>query len=276
MPDSTLRSDATNSLIRAAFGADPGACPLPASDVPVERWMRAVAWGARGHYSRSRAELDALTRGGVAEPAVASLAWSTQASLLRQLGWHGVASGFDGRALAVVGTGLGDDGVLVDEARCDALTGLAADALGCGRLALGRRLLDRCSEYLDERAPDELWRQRVRRHWVSAELLLAGGDFVSARRHAETAAEISEAAGSARHHVKSDLLRSASMTGEPDSGPAARLAADVLDRCDGYGLIPLKWAAAMLLGGVTSDSRAEAVREECEAVIRARGGRFRI
>ncbi|MFD7011566.1 MULTISPECIES: hypothetical protein [unclassified Rhodococcus (in: high G+C Gram-positive bacteria)] len=277
MPDSSLRSDATNSLIRAAFGPDPGGCPLPASDVPVERWMRAVAWGARGHYARSRAELDALTRGGVAGPAVASLAWSTQASLLRQLGWHGVASGFDGRALAVVGTRPDDeDGVLVREARCDALTGLAADALGCGRLALGRRLLGRCSEHLDETAPDDLWRQRVRRHWVSAELLLAGGEFASARRHAETAAEISEAAGSARHRVKSDLLRSASMTGESDSGPAARLAADVLDRCDRYGLIPLKWAAAMLLSGVTSDSRAEAVRTECETVIRARGGRFRI
>ncbi|MFC9832291.1 hypothetical protein ACFVKB_00470 [Rhodococcus sp. NPDC127530] len=277
MPDSSLRSDATNSLIRAAFGADPGASPLPASDVPVDRWMRAVAWGAQGHYARSRTELDALTRGGAAEPAVVSLAWSTQASLLRQLGRHAVASGFDGRALAVVGTRPDDeDGVLVHEARCDALTGLAADALGCGRLALSRRLLGRCSEYLGERAPDELWRQRVRRHWVSAELFLACGDFASARRHAETAAEISEAAGSARHHVKSDLLRSASMTGEPDSGPAARLAADVLDRCDRYGLIPLKWAAAMLLGGVTCDSHAEAVREECEAVIRARGGRFRI
>ena len=275
MPDSSLRSDVTNSLIRAAFGADPSAGPLPESDVPVERWMRAVAWGARGHYSRSRAELDALTRGGVVEPAVVSLAWSTQASLLRQLGWHAVASGFDGRALAVAGTGP-DDGVLTVEARCDALTGLAADALGCGRLALGRRLLDRCSEHLDAHAPGELWRQHVRRHWVRAELFLAAGDFASARRHAETAAEISEAAGSVRHHVKSDLLRSASMTGESDSGPAARLATDVLDRCDRYGLIPLKWAAAMLLSGVTSDSRAEAVSEECEALIRARGGRFRI
>ncbi|KAF0958258.1 hypothetical protein MLGJGCBP_08678 [Rhodococcus sp. T7] len=277
VPDSSLRSDVTNSLIRAAFGADPGTGPLPESDVPVERWMRAVAWGARGHYSRSRAELDALTRGGFAEPAVVSLAWSTQASLVRQLGWHAVASGFDGRALAVAVTGPGvAEGVLTVQARCDALTGLAADALGCGRLALGRRLLDRCAEHLDAHAPGELWRQHVRRHWVSAELFLAAGDFASARRHAETAAEISEGAGSVRHHVKSDLLRSASMTGDSDSGPAARLAADVLDRCDRYGLIPLKWAAAMLLGGVTSDSRAEAVCKECEALIRARGGRFRI
>ncbi|MFC0446743.1 hypothetical protein [Rhodococcus jostii] len=275
MPDSTPRPEVTTSLNRAAFGADPGASPLPASDVPVERWMRAVAWGARGHYSRSRAELDALTCGGDAEPAVVSLAWSTQASLLRQLGWHRAASGFDGRALAVVGTGPGGGGDLVREARCDALTGLAADALGCGRLALGRRLLERCAEHLDEGAADRLWRQRVRTHWVSAELFLAGGDFVSARRHAETAAEISEASGSVRHHIKSDLLRSAAMTGDPDSGPAARLAADVLDRCDRHGLIPLKWAAAMLLGGVTSDSHARAVRVECEAVIRARGGRFR-
>ncbi|BAH54502.1 hypothetical protein [Rhodococcus opacus] len=277
MPDSSLRSAATNRLIRAAFGADPGASPLPDSDVPVERWMRAVAWGAQGHYGRSRAELDALTRGGAAEPAVVSLAWSTRASLLRQLGWHAVASGFDGRALALVGTDPGAAfGVLAVQARCDALTGLAADALGCGRLALGRRLLDRCAEHLDAHDLGALWRQHVRRHWVSAELFLAAGDFTAARRHAETAAEISEAAGSVRHHVKSDLLRSASMTGDSDSGPAARLAADVVDRCDRYGLIPLKWAAAMLLGGVTSDSRAETVCKECEAVIRARGGHFRI
>jgi hypothetical protein len=278
VPDSSHRSEVTTSLLnRAAFGAEPGVGPLPDADVPVERWMRAVVWGARGHYSRARAELEALTRGDDVEPGVVSLAWSTQASLLRQLGWHRLASGFDGRALAVVGIGSGDYcGVLVREARCDALTGLAADALGCGRLALGRRLLERCAEHLDEELADRLWRQRIRAHWVSAELFLAAGDFASARRHADTAAEISEASGSARHHVKSDLLRSAAMTGEPDSGPAARLAADVLDRCDRHGLIPLKWAAAMLLGGVTSDSRVQAAREECEALIRARGGRFRI
>lgn len=46
----------------------------------------------------------------------------------------------------------------------------------------------------------------------------------------------------------------------------------MLDRCDRHGLIPLKWAAAMLLSGVTSDSRAETVRAECEAVIRREVG----
>ncbi len=238
--------------------------------------MLAVAQGGQGHYSRSRAELAMLTRGGVAD-AVTSLAWSTQASLLRQLGWHSVAAGFDGRALALVGSERdGAEGsVLVREARCDALTGLAADALGCGRLALGWRLLDRCGAYLPGGAADEMWRQRVRSRWVRAELSLADGDFAAARRHADTAAEISDVAGSVRHRIKSDLLRSASMTGESDLGPAARLAADVLTRCDQHGLIPLKWAAAMLLSGVSGDSGAEAVRLECEALIRARGGRFR-
>lgn len=238
--------------------------------------MHAVAEGGQGHYSRARAELATLTRSSAAD-AVVSLAWSTQASFLRQLGWHSVAAGFDGKALALVGMEYesGGEDLLVREAQCDALTGLAADALGCGRLALGWRLLDRCGVHLSRGAEGEMWRQRVRCHWVSAELSLAGADFAAAQRHADIAAEISDAAGSVRHRIKSDLLRSASMTGKADSDSAARLATDVLDRCDQYGLIPLKWAAAMLLSGVSGDSGAETVRLECEALIRARGGRFR-
>lgn len=278
VPDPTiLCRDMTESLADAAFGTRPGELELPGSAVPVERWMRAVAWGGQGHYSRSRAELATLA-GIAGEDSVASLAWSTQASLLRQLGWHSIAAGFDGKALALAG--MGREGAaetpLMREARCDALTGLAADALGCGRLALGWRLLDRCGTRLTGGVGLAMWRQRVRHHWVSAELSLAGGDFAGARRHADAAAEISRVAGSVRHHIKSDLLRSASMTGMSDSSPAVRLAADVLGRCDEYGLMPLKWAAAMLLSGVSNDSHAEGIRLECEEIIRARGGRFRI
>ncbi|MCQ4120254.1 hypothetical protein [Rhodococcus tibetensis] len=275
----------TPTLTSAAFGADPGRHPLPPATRPVERWMRAVALGGQGRYSRARAELADITRDRQAGPEVVSLAWSTQASLLRQLGNHRAASGLDGRALALVGAGPADraaESVLVRAARCDALTGLAADALGCGRLALGWRLLDRCGEQLAGElsgrgvtGAEGLWRQQVRRHWVSAELFLAGADFPSARRHAVAAAEISAVAGSVRHHLKSELLRSASMTGEPDTEPAAQLAAEVLDGCERHGLIPLKWAAAMLLAGLTGDRRAQQVREECEAMVAARGGHFR-
>ncbi|KEG31865.1 hypothetical protein EN20_06585 [Mycobacterium tuberculosis] len=48
-------------------------------------------------------------------------------SLLRQLGWHTLARGWDGRALALAGADR--------EAGADALIGLAADALGVGRFA---------------------------------------------------------------------------------------------------------------------------------------------
>ncbi|MFZ2173976.1 MAG: hypothetical protein WAW17_08070 [Rhodococcus sp. (in: high G+C Gram-positive bacteria)] len=253
-----VRPEVECELTAAAFGARPGMHPLPVSGFPRERWMRAVALGGQGRYSQARTELTVLTTSAAADAAVVSLAWSTQASLLRQLGRHDVASGFDGRALAVVGAGAGHVGgerdVLLHEARCDALTGLAADALGCGRLALGWQLLERCDRYLgDLDASPLLWRQNVRKNWVSAELALAGADFTTARRHAEAATALAEASGSVRHHVKSELLRCASMTGDRDLTPAVRLARDVLDRCEGHGLVPLKWAAAMLLAGVTAD-----------------------
>ncbi|WP_244373273.1 hypothetical protein [Rhodococcus sp. ZPP] len=283
MPTTSRHIDITKILTGAAFGADPGRHPLPTSTRPVERWMRAVALGGQGRYSRARTELTDITRDRQAGPAVASLAWSTQASLSRQLGDHRAASGLDGRALALIGGGPADPAAgsaLELAARCDALTGLAADALGCGHLALGWRLLDRCGQHLGGEGADtddtgSLWRQHVRLHWVSAELFLAGADFSSARRHAVAAAEISAHVGSVRHHLKSQLLRSASMTGESDSGPAAHLAAEVLEGCERHGLIPLKWAAAMLLAGVTGDPRAQQAREECEEILAGRGGHFR-
>ncbi|GAA3175074.1 hypothetical protein GCM10020255_065800 [Rhodococcus baikonurensis] len=145
--------------------------------------------GWAGHYARARAALDVLDRrtSGFSvhsDRVLASLSASTRASFLRQSGRHALASTWDGRALAIVG-GLQDD----PEAACDALTGLAADALGCGRLPLGWRLLAQCRARLGDEAG--LWRQEIRIEWVSAELALAGGDFARAGRHAERAVELS-------------------------------------------------------------------------------------
>ncbi len=75
-----------------------------------------------------------------------------------------------------------------------------------------------------------------------------------------------------------------------DHGPAMDLAADVLARAEEHGLIPLQWAAAMLLDGLGAgrdagrvrdddaapgrDLDAGRVRDFCATVIRGHGGRF--
>ncbi|RVW05141.1 hypothetical protein [Rhodococcus xishaensis] len=260
-----------------AFGPDPGRYPLPVPGDAVGRWLRGVALGGQGRYAQARAELETLRR-STAQPAVLSLAASSQASLLRQLGSHARASGYDGEALALVGASRSRDregAPLIDEARCDALTGLAADALGCGRLALGRRLLARCREYLDEVGdPDTLWRQHIRLDWVTTEIALAKGDFETAATHSAAAVALSADCPSVRHRIKSALLFAAAATGLPESDRALQAAEQVLADSDTHGLVPLRWAAAMLVNGVKPTAAARAVRDDCAAVLARRGGRF--
>ena len=140
------------ALSAAAFGEDPGMWPLPAAHTPAELWLRAVAAGGQGRYGSAQADLSALLH-QLPAGGLASLALSTRASFLRQLGGHRAARGWDGRALALAGT----DGASTVEPAVDALVGLAADALGVGRLAASATLL--------ERADAEL--ARVRRGWRS-------------------------------------------------------------------------------------------------------------
>ncbi|MFC9790601.1 hypothetical protein [Rhodococcus sp. NPDC127528] len=264
----------TDSVLeRAAFGDTPGAPDLPAATDARGHWLRAVALGGQGRYAAARAELAELRRCSPG-PVLASLAASTEASLLRQLGWHALAAGHDGRALALIGDpGVGPAGESA-AARCDALTGLAADALGCGRFPLGFRLLERCGAVADRPDP-ALWRQRIRWHWVNAEMSLATGDAEAGRRHAAAALELAGAGESVRHQVKSALLLAAAQSAGPDPAAAAGPAARVLDSCAEHGLVPLQWAASMLLGGVQPSDEATAVRALCERRIAGWGGRFR-
>ncbi len=139
-PQSPVPNETTalpGSLESAAFGADPDLDRLPAPCSTRDWWTTAVVLGGQGHYARARAALDVLDRltagfSTHSDRVLASLSASTRASFLRQSGRHALASTWDGRALAIVGGLPGDP-----EAACDALTGLAADALGCGRLQLG-------------------------------------------------------------------------------------------------------------------------------------------
>lgn len=102
----------------------------------ITRWAAAVALGGVGHYARAAGVLEALRRDPAVDPGLRAHALVTRASHLRQLGGHAAATPLDGRA-ARLARGLGcpvgpDDpwGTGAVAAVADALTGLAADALG--------------------------------------------------------------------------------------------------------------------------------------------------
>ncbi len=296
-------------LADAAFGGTPGraAAGLPIAASAPENWLRAVALGGVGHYAAARAELHRTLR-WTSDPVLRSLALSTEGSLLRQLGWHVRAAALDGRAAALVlrptpAAEARDSrhaefgpGAARAEAVCDALTGLAADALGTDRPALAARLLGRCRSELDVHlgGVDSAWRQRVRLHWVSAETALCapGAGLISAPAaasdtdpatvttdpalaHAEAALRLAEQAPSLRHRVKSRLLVAAASAAAGRLDRSLALANEVDRECRELELLPLRWACAMLRSGL--DPRGNAAREAavCAELLAARGGGLR-
>ncbi|WP_194834134.1 hypothetical protein [Nocardia sp. XZ_19_369] len=270
-------------LAESAFGACPGraAAELPTAPDALGSWYRAVILGGQGRYAAARAELR-VVRARSTDPVLLSLAASTEGSLLRQLGWHARAAACDGRAAALVSArALGDravDSVRSElpfergDAISDALTGLAADALGIGRVALAWRLLARGAAV---RPAAELgWRPAIRRQWVSAETALAAGTVEPATEHAAAALALAERAPSVRHLVKSRLLVAAAAAAADDHDRSRALAEQVAEQCREHGLLPLRWASAMLRAGLAVPGAA-AEAEDCAATIVRRGGRFR-
>jgi hypothetical protein len=259
------------TLAAAAFGDRPGCWPLPAATTPQQLWLRAVAAGGQGRYGSAYRDLAVLRR-NIPGGRLASLARSTQGSFLRQLGWHTLARGWDGRALALAGADF--------EARADALIGLAADALGVGRFAAAATLLARADSALapGPAVPDRL---PVRRRWVAAELAMASGDGESAVRHAEEAVELAEAmaVASARHRVKSDVVLAAALCSAGGIERARAVAEAALDATGRLGLIPLRWALACLLIDIESDSfsaqKLHEIRDICAGQVRRAGGAWR-
>lgn len=251
----------TATLSNAAFGDAPGRWPLPAATSAHEHWLRAVAAGGQGRYSSALADLDVLRHGPHAP--LVSLAHSTRASFLRQLGWHDRARGWDGRASALAAAD--------PEAGADALIGLAADALGVGRFAASARALDRAAELATDSA-----RPRLRMAWVSAELAMGRGQGAAAVEHAERAVEQAASLGSARHTLKSNVVLAASLCCAGDLDASRRVADAALDEAEHHGMIPLRWALASLLVGIGSTRHSEAealaIREESADTVRSRGG----
>ncbi len=258
-------------MAEAAFGNQPGSWPLPTATTPNELWLRAVASGGQGRYGSAYRDLAVLRRSAPTGRLV-SLAHSTQGSFLRQLGWHTLARGWDGRALALAG---------VDpEARADALIGLAADALGGGRFAAAATLLARVDRVLAPglAVPDRL---PVRRGWVAAELAMARGEGEIGVRHATEAVELARAmvVTSVRHRVKSEVVLAAALCGAGSTERARAVAEAALDATGRLGLIPLRWALACLLidiGSVTfSAQQMDEIRDVCAGQVRRAGGTWR-
>jgi hypothetical protein len=278
-----------SSLAAAAFGSQPGRWPLPTARAPDQLWLRAVAAGGQGRYGSARSDIATLLRSTPAGR-LASLAHSTRGSLLRQLGWHTLARGADGRALALAGAD--------PEAWGDALIGLAADALGVGRFAASARLLSRVDETLTQ-APHRL---SVRLAWVDAELAIATGQGRTAVRHAQTAVELAATAvvepsrllsgperpaeeygcqdTSARHRAKSDVVLAAALCSAGAVDRARAVADTAMDITEAFGLVPLRWALACLLIDLGSATRTTQdlrdIRDGCAQRVRRAGGTWNV
>lgn len=252
-----------NVIADAAFGDNPGQWPLPAAHSAGERWLRAVAAGGQGRYANANTDLAAVRRQHRVGR-MASLAHSTHASFLRQLGWHALARGWDGRALA---TADGDA-----EAVGDAVIGLAADALGVGRFAASAAALRRADGLLADGPP----RLAIRHAWVSAELAMATGDGASAVRHAEHGCDRAAAFGSTRHGVKSEVVLAAALCSNGLLDRSREVADAALASTQKLGFIPLSWALACLLGDIGSGNLSAAavvgIRDVSADTVRRRGG----
>ncbi|OBK30000.1 hypothetical protein A5634_17065 [Mycobacterium asiaticum] len=264
-------------LNEAAFGPHPGSWPLPTATCPRQLWLRAVAAGGQGRYGSAYADLALLRRQVNAGP-LASLAHSTQGSFLRQLGWHARARGWDGRALALAG----DD----PEAQADALVGLAADALGIGRLAAAGALLTRADAALDgvELPAATAERLTVRRGWVGAELAMASGDGPTAVARAEETLRQAQAMtnASARHLIKSEVVLAAALCSAGAVERARSVAQRALQATGPHRLLPLRWALACLLmdtGNVTVPEQGlpelAEIRDICAGEVQRAGGNWR-
>ncbi|MQA09658.1 MAG: hypothetical protein GEU98_14110 [Pseudonocardiaceae bacterium] len=250
-------------LRRAAFG--------DCADLPIhllarrcgrarERWLAAVVLGGQARYASAAALLHDLR--DHPDPVLASLALSTLASHRRQLGGHRAARALDGAALAALAAagsaerGTDPDGIDVLGARCDALLGLAADALGTPEMgtpgmgiAEARRILD-----LARSQGEHGWRTEVRTCWVCCEVELADGRPERAAPHAERAARRCVDVGAVRHGVKSDLVLAATLvTGTSETARAGELIDRARSMAARHQLLSLAWPAELLAGSVRGE-----------------------
>jgi hypothetical protein len=208
----------------------------PAEEAAV-RWLLGVALTAAGRYGAAVGVLDP-----VAATLFASLAAATLASLNRQLARHAVAEEFDRRGLQLAGDH--------PEAVFDCRLGLAADAVGLGRLADARDALAVAEELAAGR--EDWWRQRIRLDWVRAEVALLADEPDAAAAAAARSVARAEQARAPRHVAKGLLFQGVAedRTGATDPVGTLRRAAIL---ADDLGTLPLVWPARGLLARLLAD-----------------------
>ncbi len=243
-----------------------------APDEPQRRWERAVEVAAHGRYLPAWRMLAPLL-----EPLVpantsdrwASLAASTRASHLRQIGHGAAALEWDARALQSAPSDTVHADVQTDvqaDAQADALVGAAADALANGDVDTALRGWELARPVAEVGGS----RTQLRWHWVGAEIFLSGGFVAQAEVHARSAVQEAAALGP-RHRAKTALIASAVSLAGADHDAAIshlRVAQDLLTR----GRWETLWWPAALLWldlasvGVQDPSAEEAIRAGARAV----------
>lgn len=199
-------------------------------------WLRAYLLTATGSFARAESAARSVL-GRTRDPILFARAAITLGSVLRQTDRHGEARPIEATALRAT---------LPKDLRAHLHIGLAADAVGLGRLAAVDRELGRAASMRSRE-----WRARVRLLWVRCERELLAGRPAHAARHARAALAAAERADARRHVAKSLLfLGAAAAASDPSaSDRALRRARASAAR---IGARPIERVAGELLGRAAS------------------------
>jgi hypothetical protein len=223
-------------------------------------WLLGVCRSATGNYGQALTGLTTAASDPEVGAELRSLPASAVGAIQRQLGRHAEGRDWDQSALESAGD---------PEAECEALLGLASDAVGLGEPGVAEGALARVELVLADRPL--WWRHHIRLDWVRAEVALLVGDPGEARAAAERALEAAEAASAPRHVAKSLLFAGVAATSHGQQGAAVDLLARAAVLAEGLGARPLVWPSRGLLGALLAGSApAESERslEAARAVIR--------
>lgn len=222
-------------------------------------WLLGVCRSATGTYGQALAGLTTAASDPEVAAELRSLPASAVGAIQRQLGRHAEGRDWDQAALDAAGD---------PEAECEALLGLASDAVGLGEPEAAREVLARIENVLAERPL--WWRHHIRTDWVRAEVALLDGDPAQARAAAERALDAAEAASAPRHVAKSLLFAGVAATSHGQQGTAVDLLARAAVLAEGLGARPLVWPSRGLLGALlagSSPAESERSLEAARAVI---------
>ena len=236
---------ATDLAFRGRLAAAARALEKQDPPDPGVRWLRAYIASARGDFAPAdRIAREILRAPGVTASTRARTA-TTLGSILRQTERHAEGRDVERNALRSAKD---------PEQRAHLLIGLAADAVGLGRLADVDTALRRVPATRD-------WRVLVRLRWVRCERELLAGRPGAAARHAREALAIATEERAARHEAKSQLFLGAALREQArgESGDLSREAARSLRRAHviarRIGARPIAAVAADLLRRLGSPPR---------------------